>query len=103
MQKEPGFTAKILASLDNVRDWGYSGRKLTALVVTVTIVSITLRFADSGNLPEVLIILCSFVALLLGMVTTEQLIRLKNGGGTTTEETKVTVESSSTTKTPPAE
>lgn len=70
---------KILASFDNSND-GFSARKLSAFVgVTVSIVA-TFRFVDTTTIIEALMVWLCFALLCLGIITAEQVIRLRNKG-----------------------
>ena len=69
----------LLKSFTN-QPGGSSARKLSAFAAVSIGCLMTCIYCDSKVLPEILIIWLSFAALCLGMVTTEQLIALKNGG-----------------------
>lgn len=58
---------------------GNSARKTTAFALMLCVAWVHLRFVDVGNAVEVLIIDLIFVALLLGIVTAQNLIELKLG------------------------
>jgi hypothetical protein len=63
----------------NDKKSGFSARKLTAFVTVLCIIYIHLRFIDTTNSVEALLYDMSFVLLLLGIVTADQLYRLKHG------------------------
>lgn len=69
---------KILRSFDS-GPGGLSARKLTSFSINMVMIYLHLRWVDHENVVEVLIVDCCFVALLLGIVTAEQIIKLKNG------------------------
>lgn len=58
---------------------GFSARKLTSFALMLCVGYIHLRFVDVNNSVEVLVIDLIFVALLLGIVTAQNLIELKLG------------------------
>ena len=78
---------KIIHSFDNSKD-GFSARKLTAFTLTACVVYMHARWVEHDNVAEVLIIDLSTVLLLLGIVTAEQIIRLKNGNKSENESEK---------------
>jgi hypothetical protein len=69
----------ILASFNNYEQ-GASARKLTAFALMILIAYSHVKFVDLTNVVEVLIIDLSGVLLCLGLVSFEQIIKLKNGG-----------------------
>lgn len=69
----------ILASFNNYEK-GFSARKLTAFSLMVCIAYIHYKFVDTSIAIEALIIDLSGVLISLGIVTAEQVIKLKNGG-----------------------
>lgn len=69
----------ILASFNNYEK-GFSARKLTAFSLMICIAYIHYKFVDTSIAIEVLIIDLSGVLIALGIVTAEQVIKLKNGG-----------------------
>ncbi len=78
------FINNIVKSFDN-KDGGFSGRKLTAFVVTCLIVYIHIKWVNScyknnhfSLLPEILIIDFSAVFALLGLTTWERVIGKKD-------------------------
>jgi len=64
------------ASTDNSPN-GPSGRKLTAVTIMALIIHGHLKYVDKTNFYDVLIIYVVFVCVLLGIVTVEQIIKLK--------------------------
>ena len=58
---------------------GNSARKTTAFALMLCVAWVHLRFVDANNAVEVLVIDLLFVALLLGIVTAQNLIELKLG------------------------
>lgn len=69
----------FLASLDNKRENGFSGRKLTALTTMALVVFIHLKYISKENAIEALMIDCGFILILLGIVTMQQITEFKNG------------------------
>lgn len=76
---------KIVASLDNSKD-GFSARKLTALTLTICIVYIHWKYVDLTIAVETLIVDLCGVLIALGIVTAEQIIKLKNGESNTNQQ-----------------
>lgn len=78
---------KIIASFDNSKD-GFSARKLSAFAgVTVSVIA-TFRFLDTSTIIEGLMVWLCFALLCLGIITAEQVIRLKNKIADTPKEEK---------------
>jgi len=76
----------VIGSLDNKKNTGFSARKITVLVVMVCIILIHLSWLkhaflreDYEYIIEILTIDSLFVLLLLGIVTVEQITKLKQG------------------------
>ena len=76
----------VIGSLDNEKNSGFSARKITVLVVMVCVIFVHaswLKHAflreDYEYIIEILTIDSLFVLLLLGIVTIEQISKLKNG------------------------
>jgi nitrogen fixation/metabolism regulation signal transduction histidine kinase len=76
----------VIGSLDNKKNTGFSARKITVLVVMVCIILIHLSWLkhaflreDYEYIIEILTIDSLFVLLLLGIVTIEQITKLKQG------------------------
>ena len=76
---------KLVASLDNSKD-GFSARKLTALTLTICIVYIHWEYVDLSIAVETLIVDLCGVLIALGIVTAEQIIKLKNGENNTNQQ-----------------
>ena len=68
----------IWASFNN-HELGMSARKATAFSLMICIFYLHLKFVDSVNVIEVMILDLCGVALMLGIVTIEQIIKFKNG------------------------
>ena len=80
----------LIGSLDNKKNTGFSARKISVLVIMVCIIFIHLSWLkhaflreDYEYIIEILSIDSLFVLLLLGIVTIEQISKLK--GNRTTE------------------
>lgn len=76
---------KILQKIESTFDThtkGYSARKLTAFVFVVLAVILAIKYTTPDNLSDVLIIVLTFVAFCLGLVTAQNIINLKNGTNT---------------------
>jgi hypothetical protein len=69
---------KLANSFDNTND-GFSARKLTAFTLVVCICWLHYKFVTPDNAVEYLIIDLLGVLILLGIITIEQVIKLKNG------------------------
>ena len=69
---------KLIGSFDNVKNQGFSARKLTAFALMLCIAFIHFRFVDNSNAIEALMIDLSGVLLCLGIVTAQNIIELKN-------------------------
>lgn len=83
----------VIGSLDNKKNSGFSARKISVLVVMVCVIFVHaswLKHAflreDYEYIIEILVIDSLFVLLLLGIVTIEQISKLKNGSKTTKDE-----------------
>lgn len=79
---------KILQKIESTFDThtkGYSARKLTAFAFVVLAVFLAIKFTTPDNLAEVLVIILTFVAFCLGLVTAQNIINLKNGTTTDTD------------------
>ena len=70
------FLNKLISSLDNSKD-GFSGRKLTAVVLIALIVFIHYKYVDKDNCIEAMVIDLCGVMLCLGLVTAQQVLKLK--------------------------
>jgi len=71
LEQVKAFLEYILASLDNVNK-GASGKKLTALVITITY-CYSHRFIDASNLPIVLGVDASLISALFGINVIEKI------------------------------
>lgn len=69
---------KILGSFDNSKN-GFSARKLTAFSLMLCVGYLHVLFVDKDNVVEVMIIDLLTVLLLLGIITIQNVIELKNG------------------------
>lgn len=84
MDKKPWYSivgSKVMqivnwfaSSVDN-HTAGPSGRKLTAITIMALIIHGHLKYVDSKNFYDVLIVYVVFVSVLLGIVTIEQIIK----------------------------
>lgn len=72
---------KLLLSFENNKE-GFSGRKLTAIVIVLNICYIHYKCLNSQNATEFLIVDLCGVLLLFGVITAQQVIELKNGSNT---------------------
>ena len=76
---------KLIGSLDNKKDSGFSGRKLTAFTLMGCVVYMHYSWHTSEGFTEnVLIIDLCAVGFFLGLITTAEIIKFKGGK----EETK---------------
>ena len=76
----------VIGSLDNKKNKGFSARKISVLVIMVCIILIHISWLkhaflreDYKYIIEILTIDSLFVLLLLGIVTMEQVTKLRNG------------------------
>jgi nitrogen fixation/metabolism regulation signal transduction histidine kinase len=76
----------LIGSLDNKKNTGFSARKITVLIIVICIILIHLSWLkhaflreDYKFIVEILSIDSLFVLLLLGIVTIEQVAKLKSG------------------------
>lgn len=72
------FIKKLLSSLDT-HSKGYSGRKLSALAGVMIAAYITIKELPESAQLHALYAWLLFVLVCLGIVTIEQIIKLKNG------------------------
>jgi len=68
----------IFASFDNSKE-GASARKLTAFALMFCVAYLHYKFVDLATAVSFLIVDLCGVFLLLGIITAEQVIKLKNG------------------------
>jgi ATP:corrinoid adenosyltransferase len=73
----------LFYSFDNKCDTGFDPRKLTAWTIVAMAGYAHLKYVDKDNIVEVLMVDFTFIALLLGIVTMEQVIKFR---ATKTEE-----------------
>ena len=85
----------VIGSLDNKKNSGFSARKISVLVIMVCIIFIHLSWLkhaflreDYEYIIEILSIDSLFVLLLLGIVTIEQISKLKGHQSQQTKEIK---------------
>jgi len=69
----------VFASFDAQSKGGMSGRKITAFVLTYCVIGLHSKHGTNENATTFLMYDLIGIALLLGIVTVEQLIRAKNG------------------------
>ena len=69
----------LIGSFDNKKENGFSARKLSAFALMVCVAFVHFKWVNHDNVAEVLIIDLCGVLILLGLVTMEQVIKLKNG------------------------
>jgi len=79
----------LLGSLDKEKG-GYSGRKLSAFASIIIAGYFGFRFGDEKTIVELTIIWLSFALLCLGIITFEEIIKLKNGQNNAGENTETT-------------
>jgi hypothetical protein len=73
----------LIGSFDTIKENGFSARKLSAFALMVLIAYAHYKYLDISNVVEVIIIDLCGVLILLGLVTMEQVIKLKNGNNET--------------------
>jgi hypothetical protein len=85
----------IIGSLDNKKNKGFSARKITAVAVNLCFVITHVVWwkhaflrEDFKHLVTVLVIEALYVLLLLGIITMQEVISLKNGDKTKEDEGK---------------
>ena len=69
---------KILSSFDN-NTKGFSARKLSAFAGVIVCIYATVHYVDTSTVVDALKVWLVFALLCLGIITVEQLIKLKNG------------------------
>jgi hypothetical protein len=67
----------LLQSLHNNPE-GFSARKLSAFAGVITSIVATFKFTDHTNVDSIIITWLAFALLCLGIVTIEQIMKLKN-------------------------
>lgn len=68
----PSIFDRFLGSLDNEKNKGFSGRKMTAFALVCVVIAVHIKWlalGDLGNLEMVLTIDYAFIASLFGMTT----------------------------------
>ena len=78
---------KILSSFDN-DSVGFSARKLSAFVGVSISVYATVHYVNGATVIDALKVWLIFALLCLGIITIEQLIKLKNGSSESSKEDK---------------
>ena len=73
------FYEKLIGSFDNKNPHTFSGRKLTAFAFVVFSGYIHIRFVNTENAIEALLVDAGTALLCLGIITFEQVIKFKNG------------------------
>ena len=73
-------------SFGTIHRKGFAARKLTAFAFMLLTTYLHYKYVDKTNVIEALMIDCSMILLLLGLVTFEQIIALKNGKESPTNE-----------------
>lgn len=71
---------KILGSFDKSHS-GFAARKLSAFAFMLLVTFLHYKYVDKTNVIEALIVDSCMILLLLGLVTFEQVIALRNGKG----------------------
>lgn len=69
----------IIHSFDNRPDTGFSARKLSAFAGIVTAIYMSLKHCHVSVVVELVACWMCFILLCLGLITTQQIIELKNG------------------------
>ncbi len=82
--KDMGLISKLLASFDNDTK-GFSARKLSAFIAVAISVYATIHYVDSTNTISALKVWLLFALLCLGIITAEQLIKIKSNSTTQTK------------------
>ena len=76
------FIKDLTNSLNNQTP-GFSARKLSAFVTMICVIYLHIKFADITNTSTFLLYDFCFVAITLGIITADQIIRFKNGNNST--------------------
>ena len=74
----PWFFRNLVRSLFNDKD-GFSVRKCIAVIMVKVSIVLEIACTSTTNVTTVLMLNFAFIALLLGLVTAQNLIELKNG------------------------
>lgn len=88
-----------IQSFDNNPNTGFSARKLSAFLAVMIAFYVTIHYCSTEILVDVIYAWLVFALLCLGIITIEQIIRLKNGNTTTTTIESEQASKSSTTTT----
>jgi hypothetical protein len=83
---------KDLTNSLNTQQPGFSARKLTAFVITICVIYLHIKFADITSVTTFLLYDIWFVLILLGIITAQDLIKLKNGNGSTKPQDEIKVD-----------
>jgi hypothetical protein len=78
---------RLVNSFDN-ENAGFSARKLTAFALVLCIYYIHYKYVNESIAIEALIVDLCGVLISLGIITAEQVIKLKNGGNNENNESK---------------
>ncbi len=78
----------VFYSFDSKCDTGFDPRKLTAWTIVIFAGHAHWNYVDKDNIVEVLIVDFLFIALLLGIVTMEQITKFKEAKNQPKEEAK---------------
>jgi succinate-acetate transporter protein len=70
---------EILHSFDNNPNSGFSARKLSAFVGVTVAIYLSVFKADVTVVVELVMAWMCFILLCLGLITTQQIVELKNG------------------------
>ena len=70
---------EIIHSFDNNPNSGFSARKLSAFVGVVVAVYLSIAHCEASIVVELVVAWMCFILLCLGLITTQQIIELKNG------------------------
>lgn len=85
---------KLIKSFDNSKD-GWSGRKLSAFAGVFVSAYITFKYIEAQYLIEAIMVWLCFSLLCLGIVTIEQIVKLKNGDNSSDTTIKTEIHESS--------
>lgn len=73
------FWKKLIESGDNIHKDSFSARKLSAFVAVMTAIYLSNKYCTTDVLDYVITAWLLFALLCLGIITIEEVIRLKNG------------------------
>jgi hypothetical protein len=101
---------KFVGSADNVTKNAFSGRKLTVIPIMICVLAghtcyyiFAMKKSDFSMFDTILIIDYFAIGFLLGLITAQQFLELKNGKKVTTETETSTMSSTSETTEPTTE